>query len=98
MEGILTDVLLNRREIYDKAIAAWGAFDEDAERAYARVIRKRFRFLASVLRDAGMAKSDAEFKTRLILGFITREIEDRSGSSRAQQLADVKRLCDMVFA
>ena len=98
LEDVLTNVLFNRREIYDRAIAAWGVFDEEAAKVYNRVIRKRLRFLASVLMDAGIAKPDAEFRARLILGFVSTEIGDRSRRSRADHLADVKRLCEAVFA
>jgi AcrR family transcriptional regulator len=98
MESVMTDVLFNHREAYDRAIAAWGAFDQEATKAYKRVIRKRFRFLASVLSDAGISKSDAEFRARLILGFLSSEIEHQPRRSRAKQLADLKRLCDIVFA
>ena len=82
----------------DRAIAAWGVFDEEAARVYNRVIRKRLRFLGSLLMEAGISKPDAEFRSRLVLGFVSTEIGDRSRRSRAEHLADVKRLCDIVFA
>ena len=98
LEDVLTNVLLNRRDIYDKAISAWGAFDEEAAKVYNRVIRKRLRFMTSLLVESGVQKSDAEFRARLILGFMSMDVGDRSRRSRAEHVADVKRCCDMVFA
>lgn len=98
IEFVLTNVFLYRRDIYDPAITAWGAFNDEAARTYARVIRKRLRFLASTLTDAGIAKSDAKFRARLLLGFVRAEMEDPSRRTRAEYMDDVKRCCDIVFA
>lgn len=98
LEDVLTNVLFNRREIYDAAIAAWGTFDDDVAKVYNRVVRKRLRYITSVLMDANISKSHAEFKARLIIGFMSSEVGGRSRRSRADHISDITRLCDIVFA
>ena len=95
---ILTDVILNRRNLYDTAISAWGMFDENAKASYTRVVRKRLRFLASVLLEAGVDKEQIDFRARLILGFALSSGPGRGRTTRADQLKDIERCCDMAFA
>lgn len=97
LEDVLTNVLFNRRNIYDTAIAAWGMFDEEAASVYNRVIRKRLRFLRTLLMETGLGRKDAEFRARLVLGFALSEVGDRGRRSRAEHLEDVKRCCDLVL-
>ena len=96
--AILTDVMLNRRNLYDTAISAWGMFDENAKASYTRAARKRLRFLASVLLESGIDKQQADFRARLIMGFALSNGLERARVSKADQLEDIKRCCDMAFA
>jgi AcrR family transcriptional regulator len=98
LQDVLTNVLLNRRNIYDTAISAWGAFDEEAAKVYNRVIRKRLRFLSTILAEAGIEKKEAAFRARLVLGFVLSEVGDRGRRSKADMQDDVKRCCDIIFA
>ena len=98
LADVLTNVILNRRSLYDTAIAAWGMFDEHAATSYARVLRKRLRFLSSMLMEAGVDKEQADFRARLILGFALSSAPVRGRTTKAAQLNDIERCCDMAFA
>ena len=98
LEDVLTNVVLNRRNIYDTAVSAWGAFDKEAAKVYNGVIRKRLRFLKSLLAEAGIDKREAAFRARLVLGFALSEVSDRGRRTRADLLDDVRRCCDIIFA
>ncbi len=98
LADVLTNVILNRRSLYDTAIAAWGMFDEHAATCYARVLRKRLRFLSSMLSEAGVDKEQADFRARLILGFALSSGPGRGRTTRADLLKDIERCCDMALA
>ncbi len=98
LEDVLTNVLLNQRNLYDTAIAAWSMFDGRALKAYDRVLRKRVRFVSSLLRQAGIDKVTAEFRTRMLLGFADLSRSSRANPTKATLLKEVQSLCDMAFA
>jgi len=98
LEDVLTNVLLNQPYLYDTAIAAWSMFDERAEKAYERVLRKRIKFVSSLLREAGVDRVTAEFRTRMLLGFAGLSRISRANPSKSTLLKEVERLCDMAFS
>ena len=67
---VIRTVLLYRQSRYDTAISAWGMFDKGAAKAMKRVLRKRMRFVAGLLKDAGLGKDDATLRARFLIGFM----------------------------
>lgn len=97
VEEVLTNVLVNRRNRYDTAVAAWGMSDQHAAKRYARVLRKRLKFLTSILGRAGINREDAEFRTRMLLGYLQFTEISQGRRSAAQQVRDVDRCSEMLF-
>ena len=97
LEDVLTNVLLNRRNLYDTAIAAWSMFDDRAAGVYDRVLRKRIRFLKSLLHEGGIDEVTADFRARMLLGFVSLSLNSRARPGKGTLLKEVQLLCDVAF-
>jgi AcrR family transcriptional regulator len=70
IRDVVTNVLLNRHDRYDTAIIAWSRIDQAANSTHDRVVRKRLRFLNTMLCEAGLHKDDARFRARLLMSLL----------------------------
>ncbi len=95
LENVLSNVLLNRQNRYDTAIAAWTMSNRSAAKHYAKVIRKRLRFIASLMLEAGQPQEVADFRAGMLLGFVVSYKVHTSRPTREKCLEDV-RLCSQL--
>jgi AcrR family transcriptional regulator len=98
VRNVLTNVLINRQDRYDIAIAAWAMFDSRAAKFYSRVVRKRLRFFKSLMLDAALPAEEADFRARILLGFGLSYSLEKPRASRAERLNDVDRCVQLAFA
>lgn len=62
----LTRVVFRHGGPLDRAIRAWGAHDESAAKAIARVDAKRYDFVRGLLEEHGLPKQQAAIRARLL--------------------------------
>ena len=58
---------------YDLPIWAWAQSDSQVAQAFARVLRKRFTFTASLYSEAGFSKEQAEARARMLVVYMMGE-------------------------
>ncbi len=98
LDAVLTNVLINRQNRYDTAIAAWGMFDKHVFKFYSRVVRKRLRFLKSLMLETGLSEEKAAFRARLLFAFVATYALAKPRASAAERLKDVNRCKKLALA
>lgn len=94
---VIHNVLHYRQSRYDTAISAWGMFDKVAAQTMKRVLRKRMRFVAGLLKGAGLSKDDATLRARFLVGFMLVDAAMMPKSTAKKTAETVERCIDFLF-
>ncbi len=98
LRDVATNVMLNRQDRYDTAIIAWSRFDDAAAKCHTRVTRKRLRFLISLLREYGMDKETAHFRSRLLYSVLVMTNEGLPRLSRLATAAEIDQCMELILS
>ncbi len=98
LRDVLNNVMLNRQERYDTAIIAWSRFDEAAAKCHTRVVRKRLRYLVSLLTETGMNSETARFRARVAYSLLVMTNEGLPRMSKLATAAEIDQCMELIFS